>query len=86
MLSIYELICETLEAGWLSLKTEQQIRELFDSDAVLYKRDFQIIVELQRAVDNGDVKREAIEIHRVSQAIKNQMLGDKRSGTSASEA
>lgn len=70
------LIFEALQDGYLSLETENQIKELLD--IALRNNDLrtlEALIGLQQAVENGRVKREALEIRRTSpaQCIKLQM-------------
>ena len=66
MRSIYQLATKTLESGFLSLETENQITYLFDRH--LTKEDIAALMALQKAVAFGKVKREAHKIVQVSQA------------------
>ena len=63
------LIFEALQDGYLSLETENQIKELLD--IALRNNDLktlEALIGLQQAVENGRVKREALEIRRTSPA------------------
>jgi hypothetical protein len=63
------LIFEALQEGYLSLETENQIKELLD--IALRNNDLRTLeapIGLQQAVENGRVKREALEIRRTSPA------------------
>ncbi len=69
MSQIYYLVRETLKSGYMSLETENQLKELVKT---AFKKNefisFEALIKLQQAVEDGWVKREAIESIRTSQA------------------
>lgn len=66
MYSIYYLVQKTLKAGFLSLDTEAQIQKLFDTR--LDSQDIEALILLQRAIENGRVKRQMHEIYEAAKA------------------
>ncbi|GAB4201291.1 MAG: hypothetical protein Fur006_53540 [Coleofasciculaceae cyanobacterium] len=66
---ICDLIFEALQDGYLPLETENQLKKLlklaFEKND---PRSFEALIKLQQAVENGWVKREALEIRRTSPA------------------
>lgn len=68
MLSIYQLVKETLEIGCLSLETENKISQLFASSVTT--EDIEALITLQDAVSFGYVKREALKITQDAQVKK----------------
>lgn len=65
MHSIYNLVQQTLKAGYLSMDTEAQIRNLFDTRLNSY--DIEALMLLQQAIENGSVKRQVHEIYEAAQ-------------------
>ncbi|HAX75283.1 MAG TPA: hypothetical protein DCY88_05470 [Cyanobacteria bacterium UBA11372] len=65
MHSIYNLVHQTLKAGYLSMDTEAQIRNLFDTRLNSY--DIEALMLLQQAIENGSVKRQVHEIYQTAQ-------------------
>ncbi len=66
MHSIYNLVHQTLKGGYLSMDTEAQIRNLFDTRLNSY--DIEALMLLQQAIENGRVKRQVHEIYQAAQA------------------
>ena len=62
MVSIYQLVKETLQIGCLSLETEKKISQLFES--CVTTEDIEALITLQDAVAFGYVQREA---HKITQ-------------------
>ncbi|HAX79785.1 MAG TPA: hypothetical protein DCY88_29100 [Cyanobacteria bacterium UBA11372] len=65
MVSIYQLVKETLQIGCLSLETENKISKLFESSVTT--EDIEALITLQDAVAFGYVDREA---HKIIQNMK----------------
>jgi hypothetical protein len=59
MYSVYQLVKQALKMGFLSAETEAQIQELFDRPMSL--GDLEALINLQKAVNRGHVKREVNE-------------------------
>jgi hypothetical protein len=62
LLDIYWLLMGALDTGWLSIEIEKEIQEICRRKSTLYDREIKIMDELRQAVQNGRVKREALEI------------------------
>lgn len=60
MLSIYQLVKESLQIGCLSLETENKISQLFECSVTT--EDIEALITLQDAVAFGYVQREAHQI------------------------
>jgi DNA-dependent RNA polymerase auxiliary subunit epsilon len=71
MHSIYHLVHQTLKAGYLSMDTEAQIRNLFDTRLNSY--DIEALMLLQQAIENGRVKRQAHEIYEAGKKKSNKL-------------
>ena len=69
MVSIYQLVKETLQIGCLSLETENKISRLFENSVTT--EDIEALITLQDAVAFGYVEREA---HKITQESKNKEL------------
>ena len=63
MVSIYQLVKETLQIGCLSVETENKISQLFECSVTT--EDIEALITLQDAVAFGYVQREA---HKITQA------------------
>ncbi len=69
MVSIYQLVKETLQIGCLSLETENKISQLFENSVTT--EDIEALITLQDAVAFGYVQREA---NTITQESKNKEL------------
>lgn len=65
MLSIYQLVKEILQVGYLSIETENKISNLWESCLTI--EDVEALITLQDAVNFGYVKR---EVHHITQTRK----------------
>lgn len=60
---IHELVEKTLDAGYLTLETEKQLRKLLQTTKYS-QEDFEAFVQLQNAAIDGLVKQESRELLR----------------------
>ncbi|MBW4465198.1 MAG: hypothetical protein KME07_07115 [Pegethrix bostrychoides GSE-TBD4-15B] len=62
MSDIYWILIEVFYTGWLSLESEQKIREEFDSKPTWSGKDIELLDDLRQAIEGGLIRREASEI------------------------
>jgi hypothetical protein len=62
MVRIRDLVCQTLKIGYLSVETEQELRQLLAKHYDF--EDFHAFMHLQRATQIGRVRQESREIAR----------------------
>jgi ribosomal protein S13 len=61
---IYWMLLDALDRGWLSLDVEAEIREICRRKSIWQTREIKILEDLKQAVQNGIVRREALENYR----------------------
>lgn len=67
MISIRELVKQTLTTGYLSLTAEEQLRSLLRTKYA--KEDLAAFIQLQQAAMNGWVKQESRELWRRTSTV-----------------
>ncbi len=67
MISIRELVKQTLKTGYLTLAAEEQLRSLLRTQYT--KEDLAAFIQLQQAAMNGWVKQESRELWRRTSAV-----------------
>lgn len=61
MSDIYWIFLEAFDTGWLSLESEKKIQERSHVELTWNRLDIKIMDDLRQAVQDGRVKREALE-------------------------
>ncbi len=61
MSDIYWIFLEAFDTGWLSLESEKKIQERSHVELTWNRLDIKIMDDLRQAVEDGRVKREALE-------------------------
>ena len=74
MSDIYWVLLEALNTGWLSLESEKKIQERLDVELIWNRLDIKIVDDLRQAVQDGIVKREALE--NPASCLIRQIAGD----------
>lgn len=60
MSAIHEIVCQVLEAGYLTLENEEQLRKLFAVRDEI--EDVEALTQLQQAAASGLVKQQSREL------------------------